>query len=78
MITLRRVKLAIPLYMGRGGNVLERTVLAITRFLSAREEGATMVEYALMVALIAAICAGIVATLGQQVLTAFTNVSGGF
>lgn len=37
-----------------------------------------MVEYALMVALIAAICAGIVATLGQQVLTAFTNVSGGF
>lgn len=39
------------------------------------EEGATMVEYALMVALIAAICVGIVATLGGQAQTAFQTVS---
>ncbi len=40
------------------------------------EEGATMVEYGVMVALIAAVCVAIVTTLGTQVQTAFTTVSG--
>ncbi|BDG01202.1 Flp family type IVb pilin [Anaeromyxobacter oryzae] len=40
------------------------------------EEGATAVEYGIMVALIAAVIVGIVYTLGQQLNTAFTNVSG--
>ncbi len=39
------------------------------------EEGATMVEYGVMVALIAAVCVAIVTTLGTQVRTAFTTVS---
>jgi pilus assembly protein Flp/PilA len=39
------------------------------------EEGATMVEYGIMVALIAAVAIGIITTLGGQVNTAFTEVS---
>jgi pilus assembly protein Flp/PilA len=42
----------------------------------ASEEGATAVEYGIMVALIAAVIVGIVATLGGQVNTAFQTVSG--
>jgi len=41
------------------------------------EEGATMVEYALMLALIAIVCIGIVFALGQQVNTTFTNANTG-
>lgn len=39
------------------------------------EEGATMVEYGVMVALIAAVCVAIVSTLGGKVNDAFTTVS---
>jgi len=39
------------------------------------EDGATMVEYGIMVALIAAVCIVIVGTLGGQVSTAFNTVS---
>lgn len=39
------------------------------------EDGATMVEYGVMIALIAAICVAIIGTLGTQVQTAFTNTS---
>lgn len=38
------------------------------------EEGATAVEYGLLVALIAAIIVGVVATLGTQIQTAFQTV----
>ncbi len=38
------------------------------------ERGATAVEYGLMVALIAAIIVGVVATLGGQIQTAFQTV----
>lgn len=38
------------------------------------EEGATMVEYGIMVALIAAILITIVTTLGGQIQTAFQSV----
>lgn len=47
----------------------------MTQFLK-DEEGATMVEYGLMVALIAAVCVVIVASLGTKVKTAFTTVDG--
>ena len=43
--------------------------------LSAKERGATAVEYGLMVALIAAVIVVIVKTLGSQVNTAFQTVS---
>lgn len=39
------------------------------------DEGATMVEYGVMIALITAVCIGIITTLGTQVNTAFTTVS---
>jgi pilus assembly protein Flp/PilA len=39
--------------------------------------GATMVEYGLMVALIAVVCIGIVQTLGQNLQGPFTTASGG-
>ena len=40
------------------------------------EEGATMVEYALMVALIAAVCVGAVTLLGGNSNNTFTSVAG--
>ncbi len=39
------------------------------------DEGATMVEYGIMVALIAAICIGLITTLGQKVSNAFSTVN---
>ncbi|HEY5339802.1 MAG TPA: Flp family type IVb pilin [Candidatus Aquilonibacter sp.] len=39
------------------------------------EDGATLVEYGLLVALIAAISIAMVGTLGKQVLAAFSAVS---
>ncbi len=39
------------------------------------ESGATAVEYGLIAALIAAVIIGIIATLGGQLNTAFTNIS---
>ena len=40
------------------------------------EEGASMVEYGLMVALIAVVCITAVALLGTNLSTKFTNVAG--
>jgi pilus assembly protein Flp/PilA len=39
------------------------------------DRGATAVEYGLLVALIAAVIVGIVATLGTQISTAFATIS---
>ena len=39
------------------------------------EEGATAVEYGLLVALIAAVIIGTVLTLGQQILAAFQTIT---
>jgi pilus assembly protein Flp/PilA len=49
-------------------------VKQIVRFMR-EEEGATAVEYGMMVALIAAVIVTIVGVLGTQVRTAFTTVS---
>ena len=46
--------------------------------IEADERGATAVEYGMIVALIAAVIVGIVATVGTQVLNAFTSLSGQF
>jgi pilus assembly protein Flp/PilA len=43
--------------------------------LIADEEGATMVEYGIMVALIAAVCIVLISTLGGKVSTAFSSVN---
>ncbi|UJX43011.1 Flp family type IVb pilin [Desulfovibrio sp. JY] len=47
---------------------------AITKFVR-DEEGATAVEYGLMVALIAAVIVGVVSSLGQQLSTTFTTIT---
>jgi len=39
------------------------------------EDGATMVEYGMMVALIAAVCIAIVTTLGTDIQAKFTSVA---
>jgi pilus assembly protein Flp/PilA len=39
------------------------------------DDGATMVEYGIMVALIAAVCIVLIATLGGKVSTAFQSVN---
>ncbi len=39
------------------------------------DEGAALVEYGLLVALIAAICVGVITTLGQKVSNAFSTVN---
>ena len=39
------------------------------------DDGATMVEYGIMVALIAAVCIVLISTLGKNVSTAFSSVN---
>jgi pilus assembly protein Flp/PilA len=41
-----------------------------------QEEGATMVEYGLMLALIAAVCLGAVALVGTNASTMFSSIAG--
>ena len=50
----------------------------ITRRFIKNEEAATMVEYALMLVLIAAVALAIVQTLGTNVSGTFTSVNNGF
>lgn len=53
---------------------MKRAGKAITRFVS-DESGATMVEYAIMVALIAAICIAVIKVIGNKSNNAFENVN---
>jgi pilus assembly protein Flp/PilA len=46
------------------------------RKLFVREEGATMVEYGLMVALIAVVCIAAVTLLGSSIQAVFNNIAG--
>lgn len=50
-------------------------MFAVLRNVFTDEQGATMVEYGIMVALIAAICIAVVTTLGQKVSNAFSTVN---
>jgi pilus assembly protein Flp/PilA len=47
---------------------------AIKKFFCCKEEGATMTEYSIMAVLIAAVCIGIVTTLGSSVQSMFNTV----
>jgi pilus assembly protein Flp/PilA len=51
-------------------------LIARARSFAAREEGATMVEYGLMVALIAIAAIAAVALVGTNLSSLFTSVSG--
>lgn len=52
---------------------MSRFLSASKKFLS-REDGPTMTEYALMVALIAIVSIGVVTTLGSQISTVFNTI----
>jgi pilus assembly protein Flp/PilA len=47
---------------------------AVRRF-TTEESGATMVEYAIMIALIAAICIAVIKVIGNKSNNAFSNVN---
>lgn len=57
-------------------NTMLRQYILLQDMIRARrdERGATAVEYGLLVVLIAAVIVGVVATIGQDVLTGFTTV----
>jgi pilus assembly protein Flp/PilA len=48
----------------------------ISRFLTQKEEGASLVEYGLLVALIACACIVAIGTLGTSISGLFTGVAG--
>ena len=52
-----------------------KTLLSIKSLLTGKEEGATMVEYALMVALIAVVCIATVAALGVAIGAKFDFIT---
>jgi pilus assembly protein Flp/PilA len=54
---------------------MQRIFCSIRKFFL-RDEGATMVEYGLMVALIAIVCLAAVTLLGTSVQAIFTNLAG--
>lgn len=48
---------------------------AVKKFFGRKEEGATMVEYGLMLALIAAVCIAAVASVGTNAKAIFTSIA---
>ncbi len=57
---------------------MSKFIAAVRKFfgLKPREEGATMVEYGLMVALIAVVCVTAVALMGTNIKSTFTSIAG--
>jgi pilus assembly protein Flp/PilA len=54
---------------------MKSIIVRAKRFLR-DEDGATMVEYGLMVALIAIVCIGAVTTIGNNLNAVFTDIAG--
>jgi len=52
-------------------------ITMLLRHFVRNDEAATMVEYAFMLALIAAVCIGVIATVGQSVVAEFTSTNAG-
>jgi pilus assembly protein Flp/PilA len=52
---------------------MKKFVAGLVKFLS-REDGPTMTEYALMVALIAIVSIGVVTALGSEISTVFNTI----
>ena len=55
------------------------SIRTLVAFLATRlhrnEDGAAMVEYGMLVALIAVVCVGVVGTLGGQISNAFSSIT---
>lgn len=54
---------------------MTKLFVTVRSFLTRKEEGATMVEYGLMLALIAAVCIAAVTTVGSNANTIYNNVA---
>jgi pilus assembly protein Flp/PilA len=54
---------------------MTKLLVTVKSFLTRKEEGATMVEYGLMLALIAVVCLVAVTTVGTGANTIFTNIA---
>jgi pilus assembly protein Flp/PilA len=54
--------------------MLKKLYVKAKNLFTHKEEGATMVEYGLMVALIAAVCIGVVTLIGTDLKSLFTTV----
>jgi pilus assembly protein Flp/PilA len=54
---------------------MTKLLTAATKF-ARDEEGATLAEYGLLLALIAVVCLGAITTLGNKISSMFTAVSG--
>jgi pilus assembly protein Flp/PilA len=48
----------------------------VRKFITRQEEGATLAEYALLLALIAVVCLAAVTALGTQISTMFNSIAG--
>jgi pilus assembly protein Flp/PilA len=46
------------------------------KYVTRKEEGATLAEYGLLLALIAVVCIGAIAALGTQISTMFSTLAG--
>ncbi len=55
---------------------MSKLFVEVKKFFGRKEEGATMIEYGLMLALIAAVCVGAVAALGGAASGMFTTITG--
>lgn len=55
---------------------MSKLFAAAKKFFGCKEEGATMVEYGLMLALIAAVCLAAVALVGTSASTMFNSIAG--
>lgn len=47
----------------------------VRKFLTGKEEGASLVEYGLLIALLAVVCVAAVKTLGTTIQTMFTDLA---
>jgi pilus assembly protein Flp/PilA len=48
---------------------------AVRKFITRQEEGATLAEYGLLLALIAVVCIAAITTLGTQISTMFSTIA---
>jgi pilus assembly protein Flp/PilA len=66
--------LAYPSPSSKGESAMAKFITCLKKFRG--EEGATMVEYGLMLALIAVVCIGAVTLVGTNASTLFNNIAG--
>lgn len=55
-----------------------RKLIETTRDLVQDDEGATLVEYAILVALLSAVAIGIIITLGEEIVAMYSGLQGAF